>query len=280
MGLLVSSVLCVLIAILWSLLSLFGNPDSGINLFLNTEYTIPLIIIHVWVYGVIAFWCFTQIRTSNLSIVRIFGSFPQKVRELKLLIFAIPVFLFSLGIGQLTLLVVLQFFQKNFDPIWLANPLILVVRSSSSLIYQVLLIAIVVILEPALEEVCFRGLILQRLATKWNWKVAILISSLMFGILHANIIGFFVFGIVLSVIYLQTRVLWIPWLLHLSYNAIALWAGQLSSSSLFPMAGQNLEQLISSWRNGIICISFVTPWLLLYILKNWPSKDRKIPYEL
>lgn len=89
-------------------------------------------------------------------------------------------------------------------------------------IFLVIEIVMITILAPIVEEFFFRGVILQRLIKKSSIWGGILISSLIFGILHADIIGAFLFGVITALIVIRTGNLLIPILLHMLNNTIAV----------------------------------------------------------
>ena len=59
----------------------------------------------------------------------------------------------------------------------------------------------ITILAPIVEEFIFRGVVLHRLIGKTSIWGGILLSSLLFGILHADIIGAFLFGVIASLLF-------------------------------------------------------------------------------
>ena len=90
------------------------------------------------------------------------------------------------------------------------------------LIFRLLLIGVLV---PIVEELCFRGVILNRLAA-WTPKwVAVVVSGILFGIIHMNLFqGLYagVVGILLGWAYIRTRNLWVPIIGHIAFNSINL----------------------------------------------------------
>lgn len=80
----------------------------------------------------------------------------------------------------------------------------------------------ITILAPIVEEFVFRGVILHRLIGKTSVWGGILISSLLFGILHVDIIGAFLFGIITSLLFIKTGNLLIPIIMHMLNNTIAV----------------------------------------------------------
>ena len=81
------------------------------------------------------------------------------------------------------------------------------------------------LITPFLEEMLHRGVVYNRLrrrGTRWS---AILLSSLIFAILHFNIVQFtyaFLLGIVLAIFMEKTKYLYAPVLAHITANAIAV----------------------------------------------------------
>ncbi|MET3539015.1 CPBP family intramembrane glutamic endopeptidase [Chryseobacterium limigenitum] len=82
----------------------------------------------------------------------------------------------------------------------------------------VVMIITAVIMAPIFEEIIFRGIIQKGLMNKGvePWK-AILLSSIIFGIVHANpwqFVGAVLLGCVLGLVYYKTKSLLLPMLLH------------------------------------------------------------------
>ena len=76
------------------------------------------------------------------------------------------------------------------------------------------------------EEILVRGYILNNLMKSWNKYMALLVSSLIFSLMHVVNPGFnwvsflniILAGIVLGIGYIYTKNLWFPILLHFSWN--------------------------------------------------------------
>lgn len=81
------------------------------------------------------------------------------------------------------------------------------------------------ILAPILEEIIFRGIILRGLLTKYTPKFSIIISALIFGMVHGKplqIWGALLLGLLFGWIYYKTKSLGTTILLHFFANLIAL----------------------------------------------------------
>jgi membrane protease YdiL (CAAX protease family) len=91
------------------------------------------------------------------------------------------------------------------------------------------LLAVVIMLAAAAmtEELMFRGYPFQRLVEALGAVPAILVLSALFGYAHSRnphvsglaILNTLLVGILLAVAYLRTRALWLPWGIHLAWNA-------------------------------------------------------------
>lgn len=105
--------------------------------------------------------------------------------------------------------------------------------------YKVAAFIMVVVLAPILEELIFRGLILRGMlnANISPW-VAIILSSLLFGIAHLNpwqFLGAGMIGLALGFIYWRTQSLWLVIFLHALNNFIAF---------VITLKTENLEETI------------------------------------
>jgi membrane protease YdiL (CAAX protease family) len=84
-------------------------------------------------------------------------------------------------------------------------------------------IFLVVILAPLVEEFVFRGVFLRWLNSKFNVYIAILVTSLIFGLLHdfGGIISAIIFGVCMSILYIKTNDIFVPISVHIGNNFIS-----------------------------------------------------------
>lgn len=81
------------------------------------------------------------------------------------------------------------------------------------------------IVAPITEELFFRGLVLRGFLSRMEKTKAILLSALLFSLIHLSpwqMIGPFIIGIIFAVIYIETRSLIPPILLHSLFNFLPL----------------------------------------------------------
>lgn len=82
----------------------------------------------------------------------------------------------------------------------------------------------VVVVAPLFEEWICRGVIFGALRLRYGVVVSIVLSALIFGLMHVQpvpVLNAFVLGLVLAFIYHKTKTLWSSILLHALYNGMA-----------------------------------------------------------
>ena len=96
------------------------------------------------------------------------------------------------------------------------------VSSELSLLPLTLKFIIAVIVGPIVEEVLFRGVLLNKLAVRFGIKKGILFSSLIFMVFHINslFIPQLIAGLLLGIIYVKTKQIIYPILAHSLNNLI------------------------------------------------------------
>lgn len=133
---------------------------------------------------------------------------------------------------------------------------------SGSLI--IMLISIVII-APIVEEIVFRGLILSRLKKAMNTTFALIISSLIFAILHGHILWItyaFVLGILFGVIAIKMGTTLPTIIFHMSFNLAGLFVGLIP----FP-----------EWSIGIVCVvSLIISVILIRTVVKKMSKKMNL----
>jgi membrane protease YdiL (CAAX protease family) len=96
---------------------------------------------------------------------------------------------------------------------------------SGSPVAQILAIGII---GPIAEELCMRGLVQRRMSAWLPQWAAVLISAVLFGILHMNVLqGSYatLFGVLLALLYLKYRTLWAPLVAHIAINLSSVLSG-------------------------------------------------------
>ena len=165
-------------------------------------------------YGALLAWIVWACRRAGVGLRRLVGRVPAGHSWWTTLGLLIVTMVFSIGS---TLIL--------FYGLALAAPGVLGFLLESEpdppLAYQVAVAVGAVVLAPAIEELLFRGVLLNRWAAKWSVGTAVVASSIAFGILHGNPVGITVAGLVMAVLYLRTGTLLVPIAFHAANNFIA-----------------------------------------------------------
>lgn len=134
----------------------------------------------------------------------------------------------------------------------------------------------IVLLAPVVEELLFRGLLLHRWARKWGTWRGVLASSAAFALVHIDILGGFVFGVAMVIVYVHTRTLWVPIACHVLNNALAMAGGAL----LFLLDGEReytLSDFRADWWMGLLGLAIGAPLLWAFARRYWPRGDWQLP---
>ena len=140
--------------------------------------------------------------------------------------------------------------------------------STLNLSVLVLYLLTVVILSPIIEETLFRGIFLRRFNKELdNVTLAILISSILFGICHnfGGILGAILFGICVSILYIKSRNILVPIFAHFLNNLISF---LLALSGIENFIQGNLVVIFA-----IILLAIVSNFVLFKaIINEWPNE--------
>ncbi len=137
-----------------------------------------------------------------------------------------------------------------------------------------------VAIAPITEEFIFRGVLLHRLATKWNLASAVWLSSIIFGLMHPNPIGISMLGVVWALLYLKTRTLVVPIVAHAMNNTIVV-IGQFlatfaeENNSITESANEMSGQ---DWIVGLVLVAVSLPFLASFVYQRFPASNQTLPY--
>lgn len=137
--------------------------------------------------------------------------------------------------------------------------------------YSGLLISMVITVvgAPIMEELFFRAIIFKRVSRKFNIYIGMVISSLVFGLLHIElaIIGAFIFGIACCILYVKYKNILISMTVHFFNNLIAF-LPQLNIHAPTNNAPVTNTDAIVSLSFGSILFIIGMFFFIKFILKN------------
>ena len=132
-------------------------------------------------------------------------------------------------------------------------------------ISPIILILSVAVVAPIYEEIIFRGILLKGMAKKINPIIALVVSALLFALVHLNIpqgINAFLLGLVIGFIYLKTGSIYLSIFAHFINNFLAL-----SLSSLFTL-------IEGKYAMGIHGMFFIVGVILLVIASKGYKQNK------
>jgi hypothetical protein len=222
-----------------------------------------------------------RIAVAKLDVRKLFGPLPSWV-TLRLTVVAVAMLVLSMA-GFWLLFLPLSFIAPGFVQKWgLATANMQPVVTMSAWVMQFLVAAV---LAPIVEETLFRGLLLQRWATKWGTRRAVIVSSALFAVGHVELLGHFVFGLVMCALYLRTRSLWVPIATHALNNGLVT-IGTLAAvlQPARPEEAMTLQTLRGQWWVGIVALVAGVVLLEWYRRRYWAGVNlrelfsRQTPY--
>jgi membrane protease YdiL (CAAX protease family) len=145
----------------------------------------------------------------------------------------------------------------------------------------------IVVAAPILEELLFRGLILDGFLKNYKPQYAILGSAFLFGVVHGNLpqgIGAFLAGILIGWIYWKTGSILAGIFIHLINNLVSFISVILTSESeLFNSMSESIENPIYYWLlvigSGAIGIAGIS-LLLKYYFRNGDTSIQNSKIEM
>jgi len=134
----------------------------------------------------------------------------------------------------------------------------------------IILLLSAIVIAPIYEEIIFRGILLKGMAKKINPVIALLVSALLFAVVHLNIpqgINAFLLGLVVGYIYIITESIYLSIFAHFINNLLAL-----SVSSRFALIGGRHYIAI----HGVLIILGVI-LLVIALIGYKQNKIRNVP---
>ena len=220
-------------------------------------------------------------QQAQVDATKLFGPTPA-LETLQLTVVALPLGMLAIA-GFWLLFLPLSFVAPDFVRAWaIANANQQPIQTLPIWISQ-LLVAVVV--APVVEEVLFRGILMQRWALRWGTRTGVVVSSAVFAVGHVELLGHFVFGVVLCLMYIRTRSLLLPIATHALNNLLASLGG-LASVMKAQRAPQQMTMatLRADWWIAFLLLAGGLGLLEIYRRKYWggvPLKallDGPVPY--
>ncbi|MEL6813416.1 MAG: type II CAAX endopeptidase family protein [Cyanobacteria bacterium J06598_3] len=247
----------------------------------NDTISTPILSIAIWT--VLTAVILLVGRLQGLKLRPLFGMGGQSLRPVSYAYGALLVaslLIFSLG----SFSVVFYFLALSF-PDYAANMLkdTLMLGGGNSnypQLYDALMLFLLVLYAPFVEELVFRGILLQRWGTKWGLRWGLVGSSLLFGLLHENNpLGLTLFGFAMGLLYVRTRRLWVPIVCH-SLNNVAAVTIDAASKVGGNEQTYTVADVQDSLGIGVVMMLMSAPFLAHFVWRSWPRRGDEIPYVI
>ena len=229
---------------------------------------------------VFCFWLQFKLQQNNIDYKSIFGRLSLNYQLLiRLFILTTILVCFSFGIVMKSL---------SFISLTLPSFMESLIKDIHNSDYQLFLIPLYyrlpleifafVIIGPVAEEFIFRGVLFHVWAAKYRIGLSILMSSLVFGILHLHPLDASISGIIYTLLYIKYHNLYVPIVVHSMNSAI------VSAASLFEQVSDfnrmsTLEEVTNIWKIGVLLTTVTAPLVIHFAYKQWPSnKESLLPY--
>ena len=135
-----------------------------------------------------------------------------------------------------------------------------------------------VLVAPILEEFFARGILLTRWTVKWGVFRAVLASSVVFALLHTNLIGSFCFACVMAIFYIRTKSLFVPIVVHIANNLIAWLMQRLTMDLDDPTSYETIAEFQETWWVGALALVISIPCVILFWRRYISNIDWRVPY--
>lgn len=145
---------------------------------------------------------------------------------------------------------------------------------------NILYYAAITLVVPMSEELVFRASIFGYLERKFNSIVAILLSTVIFALLHVHLIqiGYaFICGLFIATVYYETRNIFASFMLHSIFNLLGSTVPQMAEDGVFQMMGISAEAT-TAFQNCLVYweLLLILPAILSFILiVQLGRKERK-----
>lgn len=236
--------------------------------------------------GAIAAVILWMLQSEGIKLKPLFGRGVLRAKLPRFSLFyglflLLSLLIFSLGSASIFFYLVSLAFPDYAGLILENASVIEEIESRFPALYDALIWLLVIGIAPVVEELIFRGVLLQRWATKWGMRRALVASSVLFGLLHTNNpVGLTLFGLVMGLLYVRTRSLWVPIVCHGLNNLAAVGIVALNQATASDQAAVTVADMQAGWQIGLLMVLVSVPFLWRFVRRSWPQAEAAIPYMI
>lgn len=228
-------------------------------------------------YALSSFWILRNIKKYSINYKKFIGFIPANYNWLEVVGIVLAIIILSVGLTEFRMYLLSALSPGAVSYIPGTSTFYTVKDSSNAPILNFMEFFTGVIIAPIVEEFLFRGFLLHRFTVKWGIRVAVLASSFIFGILHTDIVGAFLFGLVMCILYLKTGTILVPIVCHMLNNFIAYGTEILSTFAPNTTTTSTVVPILNL-EVSMFLILFSGMIILYYVYHNFPKKYWVPPY--
>ena len=245
----------------------------------NRDAPFPKALFNLFLYGFFFLFNFTGLSRAGLSYRRLFGTFPTWRTLGQYALWVVPLVMSAIA-SLYVLYLPLSYIFPGFVKSWyLESSTIMIWREGDNYILaNAINYLTIVLVAPVMEEFFIRGILLTRWTVKWGVTRAILASSIVFGLLHTNVIGGFCFASAMAIFYIRTKSLFIPISLHILNNLTAWIMESVTMDLDAPISYKTITEFQESWWIGLIALVVSVPCVILFWRRYISKTDWRVPY--
>lgn len=249
---------------------------------LDVPWVTISILMDIAFYGSGALWLALAIERQGFLLSDLLGRIPKWQEWPGTTLIAVGLIAFAFSSQVLITTPVLSSAPEYLQTHFLEAPAILDYGPGwPAVALNVYAVVLVCVAAPVLEEVIFRGVMFRKWRLTMGAGKAALLSSAIFAVLHADVIGAFVFALIMVVVYSKSGTLWIPILCHAIHNLIAIVGEAVVILSLDGDPLGSAEELIAFARDHWLTVAPILVisglWSAGFVRRGWRRFGVRLP---
>lgn len=226
----------------------------------------------IYLYIMIFIWIVKELNKRNIRFLDLSGRNGEKVSWWKIIIF-IPIVKLASGFIMLVVGIFLLYMFPSIGETSSSTDIINIQPLPMEIFLTFLT---TIILAPIIEEIFFRGMMLNKWGQKYGLFKGVIFTSLIFAIVHpVSFFAAFLTSLLYSILYVKTKKLYIPIIAHSFSNLIVLLTRHLLETSVQDedVGVPTLTDIVLTMG---LTITFLT--ITIYGLYRLYPRDRTLPY--
>ncbi len=237
---------------------------------------------HIYVYTGVGLWLYIQFKKYNISFSHLTSKPSFSIPEL-VKVFGVVVVIKAASFASV---LVLWNVIGLISPSFLSGVTDEIMQSSANQessgvisIYFVL----VVIIAPFIEELLFRGVLLNNWCKRLGTLAGVILVSLTFAIFHgpSGFLSALLASIFFSILYLKTKSIWIPMAAHSFSNLLSFLIQYVPFQNGTPSVDDHTESLLLMKSLGVysgVALLVILLFVIVIFYKMYPRRSH-LPYR-